>query len=367
MATHTLDEFFERYPSMLLFAADAAGVLSNQTRAFTERFGARASRGETLASLAVAHEREKVESFLRELATAEGPRRITFTTPEGDGHASVRCEAQRGPTGTIHGALELLGQAEPTSRVERALLRTIMDNFEIVLWAVDSEGKFVYHDGKAVLTSGLEPGQLLGQNIRLIYPPELLAPVEVTLAGRAHHYTSENYGVHWESWHHPLKDEAGATEFCIGVSLDVTESVLARREIERQLETIRGQQRAIHELSTPLIQVWDHVLVVPLIGLMDEERASELTERLLAEVARSAVHFAILDFTGVEALDGAIAAHVLKLVSSLSLLGAEAMITGVSPRVAQTMIEQDIEFGATRLHRTLREALRDCMKAQLAW
>lgn len=368
MTADAMTNFFDYCPG-LLFIASADGALTRCSKALTERFGARLAGGATLASLAASDERGAVDEFLGALAEADGAVTCVFRVPdEGGGQAKVRCEARRTPAGSIHGVLELMPpvSAAPESaetRVKKMLLQTLMDTLEVVLWAIDPTGKFIFHEGKALATAGLTAGQYVDLNLFDLYPPELTLPIKAALEGTASHNKSEVHGVHWESWNIPLKNEAGVTEGCAGLTVDISAAVKTENELKHQLETIQEQQRSIQALSAPMIEVWDKVLTVPLVGVMDSEQTDKLIERLLVAVSRSGARFAILDLTGVEALDTSIASHILRLLSSLGLLGTEGMISGVSPVVAQTMVGLGVEIGTIRTHRTLRDALRYCMGA----
>jgi rsbT co-antagonist protein RsbR len=364
MATAPSTDFFEYCPG-LLFIADARGTLTHRSKALSERFGARLEGDATLASLAASDDGETVGEFLRALATSEEPATCTLRIPDGgSGYTQVRCQARRAPDGSLHGVLELglaTDEESRQSRIERKLLGSIMGALEIVAWAVDTDGIFVFHEGKALATAGLTTGQFLGMNIFELYPPELVDPIRAALAGTPSTYKSEAHGVHWETWNLPLKNPDGGIEYCVGLTMDITPAIQTETELRRQLETIQVQQRAIHELSAPLIEVWDHVLTVPLVGTIDTQRANELIERLLVQVSRAGARFAILDLTGAEALDTATASHILQLLDSLRLLGVEGMITGISPTVAQTMVGLEINLGRITTRRTLRDGLRYCM------
>lgn len=364
MSAPSLAEFFECFPG-LAFIADRDGTMVCVSRALEQRFGERLGVGATLAAWVVPADRDVIEAFLRELADSEGPVTCTVRTPQaGESDASVRCIARRSSTGLIHAQLELVAPAEQAAdRIERALLRAILDTLEIVLWAIDDTGKFVFHDGKAVTTAGVRPGQFLGMNVFDLFPGESGQPIRAALEGTPSHYTSEAFGVHWETWNIPIENDAGQLDYCVGLTLDNTASVRTELELKDQLDTIRKQQRAIHELSAPVLRIWDSVLTVPLIGTMDVERTDDITERLLAEASRSQTRFAILDLTGVESLDTSIADRLLRLLGSLRLLGVEGMISGISPDVALTMVGLGIQLASVHTHGSLREALRYCMGA----
>jgi rsbT co-antagonist protein RsbR len=347
-----LDSLFQHTPA-LLFVADARGTLLRHSQAMADRFGVEG--------------RTTVEACLAELSASEGSVTRVLSLRQGDGTVSkVRCDARRAPDGSIHGQLELLAEQaaeDATARIEQVLFRTIMDTLDIVLWAIDRDGKFLFHDGKALATAGLKPGQFLGLNIFELYPPDAVVSIKTALEGQPSKQESEAHGVHWQTWTIPLKNGDGRTDQVVGLTLDVSNAVRTKLELERRLATIQDQQRAIHELSAPVINVWDNVLTVPLIGAMDNQRANELIERLLTAAGRSETRFVILDLTGVDALDTSIAGHLLRLLQSLRLLGVEGLVSGISPRVAQTMVGLGIDMESVRTFRSLRESLRYCMKA----
>jgi rsbT co-antagonist protein RsbR len=350
-----LDILFQHTPA-LLFVAGADGKLLRHSKSLAERFG--------LEGCA------RVEAYLAELADSEDSAARVLQLLEVNGTAlEVRCVAHRAPDGSIHGQLEPIPEQvpdDPVARIEHALFQTIMKTLDIVLWAIDRDGKFLFQDGKALAAAGLQPNQFLGMNLFEIYPPDVAAPVLAALEGKASNYDSDAHGVHWQTWYVPLKNPAGQVDHVVGLSLDVSNTVRTKLELERRLVTIQEQQRAIHELSAPVINVWDKVLTVPLIGAMDNQRANELIERLLTAAGHSETRFVILDLTGVDALDTSIAGHLLRLLQSLRLLGVEGLVSGISPRVAQTMVGLGIDMESVRTFRSLRESLRYCMRAMIS-
>jgi rsbT co-antagonist protein RsbR len=128
--------------------------------------------------------------------------------------------------------------------------------------------------------------------------------------------------------------------------------------IERQLATIQQQRDVIASLSSPVLQVADDLIVVPVIGAIDASRARAMTERLLREVSARAARGVIVDVTGVEDLDGDTAAHLLSMEAAVRMLGAEIVVTGIAPAVAQVLAAHGgglMEL-ATRL--TLQDGIR---------
>ncbi|WP_437965741.1 PAS domain-containing protein [Sorangium sp. So ce260] len=163
-----------------------------------------------------------------------------------------------------------------------------------------------------------------------------------------------------------VRSEATEQEVLIGFSIDVTESKRVELELRDKIALIERQQAVIRALSTPIIEVWDRVLTVPMLGAIDSARAGAVMEDLLAEVSRRGARFAILDLTGVEAMDTGTAAHLLKLVQAIRLLGAEGIITGVQPSGARTMVALGLDLEHVTTLSSLREGLRYCMNQMRA-
>lgn len=137
----------------------------------------------------------------------------------------------------------------------------------------------------------------------------------------------------------------------------------AESELREKLELIAKQDEAIKVLSTPIIEVWEGVLTLPLFGVVDSQRAAETMERLLHAVMEKGATHAIIDLTGVEVVDTSTADHIGRLVKAAGLIGAQCIITGIRPAVAQTIVNIGIDLSTIITLSTLREALRHCMRA----
>ncbi|UQA56116.1 GAF domain-containing protein [Polyangium aurulentum] len=125
-----------------------------------------------------------------------------------------------------------------------------------------------------------------------------------------------------------------------------------------------AQQATIRALSTPIIQVWDGVLAIPVVGMLDNARAADIMENLLARIMASGALYALIDLTGVDAVDAATAGHLVQVVRAIELLGAQGIITGIHPGVARTMISLGLDMTGMTTRATLRDALRMCMDRQ---
>jgi rsbT co-antagonist protein RsbR len=135
----------------------------------------------------------------------------------------------------------------------------------------------------------------------------------------------------------------------------------SRRDLEEQLGTIERQRIAIRELSVPIIDVWDDVLTLPLVGAIDSARAAEMTEKLLQRIADRGTEYVIIDLTGVDVVDTMTAAHLVRLTHAAKLLGARCVLTGLRPEVARTLVDIGVHLGGLTTLRTLKDGLRACL------
>lgn len=135
------------------------------------------------------------------------------------------------------------------------------------------------------------------------------------------------------------------------------------QELEEKLDIIASQQAAIQALSTPIIQIWDGVLAVPVVGAVDGERASRMMEKLLETIIHTKSRHAILDVTGVETVDADTADNFVRLIRGVQLLGAQGIISGIGPLVAQTIVDLGVDLTGISTHANLKEALHACIAA----
>ena len=115
--------------------------------------------------------------------------------------------------------------------------------------------------------------------------------------------------------------------------------------VQERERVIREQQEAIRELSTPVLQVRERLLILPMIGLIDPQRARQLTEQLLRGIRTTRAKVVVIDITGVAAMDANVANHLVLTVESARLLGATVIVTGLSPEIAQTLVNIGVDLG----------------------
>jgi rsbT co-antagonist protein RsbR len=144
-----------------------------------------------------------------------------------------------------------------------------------------------------------------------------------------------------------------ATELLDSLGLLTTESFQKTRE-----EVISRQQQELLELSTPVVQLWDGILALPLIGTLDSARTQVVMQNLLDAIVKTRSDFAIIDITGVPVVDTLVAQHLLKTVAAARLMGAECMISGIRPQIAQTIIHLGVDLSDVITKATLADAFR---------
>ena len=133
------------------------------------------------------------------------------------------------------------------------------------------------------------------------------------------------------------------------------------QELRDKLDIIAQQQAAIQALSTPIIQVWDGVLAVPVIGSVDGDRTSRMMEKLLETIIQTKSRHAIIDVTGVETVDTYTADNFVRLIRGVQLLGANGIISGIGPLVAQTIVDLGVDLTGIPTYANLKEALQACI------
>src|SRR5215813_9657863 len=121
-------------------------------------------------------------------------------------------------------------------------------------------------------------------------------------------------------------------------------------------EIIARQQSELLELSTPVVSLWEGVLAVPLIGTLDSERTQVVMENLLEKIVQTGAGIAIVDITGVPTVDTLVAQHLLKTVAAARLMGADCIISGIRPQIAQTIVHLGVDLGSVITKASLADA-----------
>ncbi|HVJ15546.1 MAG TPA: STAS domain-containing protein [Polyangiaceae bacterium] len=150
----------------------------------------------------------------------------------------------------------------------------------------------------------------------------------------------------------------GINDMICSLSAEQERRMAYQAELEDKLSTIEKQRAAIRELSTPIMEVWDNVLCLPVVGIMDTARSSEMTSALLQAVVEKKARCTIIDITGIDVMDTRTVDHFMRMARAVRLLGAECVLTGINPHIAQTVVHMGIDMSSVVTHRTLHEALQ---------
>ena len=160
-----------------------------------------------------------------------------------------------------------------------------------------------------------------------------------------------------------LRDEiAERQEVEARMRAEIGERERVEAELRGKLDVIERQKRAIHELSTPILQVWPGIVALPVIGAVDQERVSRMMEGVLGRIVQTRARVVILDLTGAEAIDGAATANLLRIAGAARLLGADCLLSGISPEMSSTLVELGAEFHRISAHSTLETALQEAIR-----
>ena len=154
-----------------------------------------------------------------------------------------------------------------------------------------------------------------------------------------------------------LRDDDGNVIGGLEYIIDITETV-------RQEEKLKEQSRTILEISTPVLKLWDRILILPIIGIIDSYRAQQMMDAMLTKLKDTGSKIIILDIQGVAAVDTAVANHLIKIAKATRLMGCTCIISGISPAVAQTLVQLGIDLGTILTNSDLQEALADAFRHQ---
>jgi PAS domain S-box-containing protein len=248
------------------------------------------------------------------------------------------------------------------------LLQLMVDNIkDYAIIVLDPNGTVLTWNTGAERLKGWKADEIIGQNFSRFYPKEDLArgktEMELRVALEQGRFEDEGWRVRKDGslfWANvtitPLLDKQGKVRGYGKVTRDLTQ----RREAE---DKVRKQAQEIMEMATvPVVQVWEGIVLVPLIGMLDSQRTQQLMERLLNRVTETASPIALVDITGVPTIDTQTAQHLIETVSAVRLLGAEVILTGVRPVIAQTLVHLGIDLSNVITRSSLSAGLRKALE-----
>lgn len=262
---------------------------------------------------------------------------------------------------------------EQSLRRSEALLTTFCGRAPVLIYAKDRSGAFFLASRSLEELIGAAPGSLLGKTDRDLFPPEvasIYADVDDLVRKRGVPFEAEEIvplPQGGERTYYSIKFPVGGEGIpegsIAGISVDITPVKAAERERESaREELIATQQDTIRELVTPLLPIAEGVLVMPLIGFVDDVRADRIVETLLHGVERHAAHIAIIDITGVKSVDVQVAEMLVEAARAAGLLGARVVLTGIQPAIARTLIELGVDLQGLVTAGTLRGGIAYALK-----
>jgi len=244
------------------------------------------------------------------------------------------------------------------------LLQLLVDNvgdYAIIL--LDENGLVRSWSPTAERLKGWKADEIIGQSFTRFYPPEDVArgktDMELKIAREKGRFEDEGWRVKKDGsryWANvvitALRDKEGRLQGFGKVTRDLSERKQAEEKLKKQSEEI------LEMATVPVVQVWEGIVLVPLIGMLDSQRTQQLMERLLHRVTETGSPIAILDITGVPAIDTQTAQHLIETVSAVRLLGADVVLTGVRPVIAQTLVHLGIDLANVMTRASLTAGLR---------
>jgi rsbT co-antagonist protein RsbR len=134
-------------------------------------------------------------------------------------------------------------------------------------------------------------------------------------------------------------------------------AVVVETYTEMVAATMASQTQSLIEMSTPVTEIWTGILLLPLVGIIDSKRAQDMMNAILGKIADTQARFFILDISGVAVVDTAVANHLIKITKATALMGCKCTISGVSPAIAQTIVDLGIDVGEIQTTANMRDAL----------
>jgi len=258
--------------------------------------------------------------------------------------------------------LAVMGTAGETEGLStQAFLAAIVETSDDAIYGKTLEGVILSWNHGAERMYGYAAAEIVGRPVSILVPPSSTDEVPQILeklkrGERVDHFETVRVKKNGESFDvsltvSPIRDVSGRIVGASTVARDITEQKRLREELTRRAKEIL-------EVSTPVLQVWEGVLVAPFIGTLDTQRAQQFMECLLDRIVETNSSVALLDVTGVPAIDTRTAQHLIETITSVRLLGAQAVLTGVRPAIAQTLAHLGINLADVVTRSSLSAGLR---------
>jgi methyl-accepting chemotaxis protein len=263
-------------------------------------------------------------------------------------------------------------QARKAALADAAKLEAIKRSMGVIEFQPD--GTIISANAAFLKLMGYTEGEVAGQHHRVFLTPQERVSAEYASfwqelasgkvkSGQFHRLAKGGKSIWLEANYNPVFDLEGRVERVVKFAIDITDKVESARATEialkqvREAELIREELNlALEEMSTPVMPIWDGILLLPLIGVVDSARTDKVVNKTLERINETRSKVFLLDISGVPAMDTAVANQLLKISKATQLMGCETVISGLSPAIARTMVELGVEVGEVRTTATLQQA-----------
>lgn len=293
------------------------------------------------------------------------------------GACSPVLDAEGQLTRIIIYAMDLTGQKQLTASFEGQLnaLSRVMGKVEFSL-----DGTILDANPRFLDIVGYQLEELKGQHHRLLVDPDYAQSADYRtfwetlrrgefLAGEFCRLGKQGQEVWIQGSYNPVLDLNGKPSKIVKFATDITAQVEQHRQLKRAMveaeEAARVREelhKSLQEMSTPVTPIWDGILLLPLVGIIDSMRTADVMNKSLTKIAETRARVFVLDIAGVATVDTGVANQLIKITKATQFMGCEAIISGVSPAIARTMVELGVSVGDVRTTATLRDAFEIALK-----
>jgi rsbT co-antagonist protein RsbR len=259
------------------------------------------------------------------------------------------------------------------------LLQNVFDTFDDPIFVKDLQHRWVACNQPFCTLLGQRYDAVLGRSDPDFWRPEeakLFWDIDDQVISSGQPIKNEEPltsadGVQHTVWtrKYPLRDAGGTIIGLCGIITDITAIKQRQQEVEHlenaikeKISIIEAQGSLLDQLAVPVIQVWESVLLLPLVGVIDSRRAAQVLENLLESIARTSTEVVILDITGVPVVDTSVASYLVRAVQASQLLGCESILVGISAEIAQTLVGLGVDFSRITTRATLQNGLEYALK-----
>jgi len=246
------------------------------------------------------------------------------------------------------------------------LLNALLDQIPDRIYFKDKESRFLDVSKSKAEGTGLTREEFKGKTDFDFFPEEeakIMREDEVRVIDTGKPVVDKMQKVELpdgkEKWYSvtkvPFYDKEGNLIGTLGISRDITGSKTLELENERKIE---AQREELEVLSTPVIDIWEGILTVPVLGALDSDRAAKISETLLTQIVMKKASAAIIDISGISAVDSAVADLLIRTAKAVGLVGAKAILTGVGVEIAQTIADLGIDMKGLKTMSALKDGLK---------